>query len=480
MIPNVEITKIDGSLGVSPATDRTLAIVGVSSSGEVNEPTAITTPADAVSAFGIGPLVEAAAYAVANGVPCVAVRAATGTAGAYGAITVDANGGDLTVAASASVKPFESYRVRVEFLTGGTVGVAGISYRASVDAGATWSGSQALGTAVAIAIGSDLSFSLTADDEIVAGASFSCDCTGAAAGVSNIGSALESLAGYPASYTRVLTLDPVDSTAISALDSWARSRWIDGQYPEVICGVRPRGAAETRPVYLSAMNAIRVDVSSLEVSVCYDACEVASVVPGTVGRRHVRSPALPFAVRTVRYADATDAAETGLGALPGVFLRSNERFEYHDERRWPGADDLHFTSLRTWSAKPGAYVNNPRVFSPQSSDFQWFQNTSVLNRAHTMTHAALINELSKGGPVNEETGALADEYITRIEDTVNALVTTQFCSVEKQATNARVKLSTGDQILKNGGVVHFDVQVVPLGYVKKFIGKGALVLKIGG
>jgi hypothetical protein len=74
MLPTVQITKTDGNLGVSANTERILAIIGDSTAGDLNVATSMLNSVDVKDEFGGGMLVEAASYALGQGVPCVLVR----------------------------------------------------------------------------------------------------------------------------------------------------------------------------------------------------------------------------------------------------------------------------------------------------------------------------------------------------------------------------------------------------------------------
>ena len=85
--PTVTITELDGNIGVLPAGQKMLAIVGVSSSGTQNAPAAYASQAAIIAAFGQGPLVEAACYYVTTKrKPVLLVRTGQTTAGAMGTI----------------------------------------------------------------------------------------------------------------------------------------------------------------------------------------------------------------------------------------------------------------------------------------------------------------------------------------------------------------------------------------------------------
>lgn len=177
MIPRVENKKTDGNLGVATDTDRILAIIATSSSGEKNVPTSLAGKNDVRDEFVGGPIVEAGAYAIEKGVPVVLLRAEATTAGAYGVVDETGVLGTATVAAGAT-EPIGAFDAVVEVLKGGELGVTGIEYRYSLDDGVSWSPTQSLGTSLVLACGAGVSFALSsASDTLEDGDTWSVTTT---------------------------------------------------------------------------------------------------------------------------------------------------------------------------------------------------------------------------------------------------------------------------------------------------------------
>ena len=74
--PAVNITELDGALGILPASSgRLLAVVGVSSQGPLDTPATYARVTNLQTDFGEGPAVEAASYMIEKyGKPIVFVR----------------------------------------------------------------------------------------------------------------------------------------------------------------------------------------------------------------------------------------------------------------------------------------------------------------------------------------------------------------------------------------------------------------------
>ncbi len=142
------MTELDGALGILPPTEGALlAIVGTSTSGTVDTPAAYARVSDVVAAFGFGPLVEAAAYAITKfGRPVLLVRTGDTTAGALSDLLDGVTGTASPSLESSCPKPADDYEFYLEVITGGALGTAGITVKWSLDDGRTLSEETALGT----------------------------------------------------------------------------------------------------------------------------------------------------------------------------------------------------------------------------------------------------------------------------------------------------------------------------------------------
>ncbi len=483
MIPSVENQKTDGNLGVATETERVLAIIGVSSIGSFDTPQAFTGKTDVMTAFGQGPLVECAVYCIQRGIPVVCIRANPNTAAAYGTVT-DNTAGTATVTAGAGV-PTGDYDIKVEFLTAGALGTAGITYRESYDDGVTWSDTKSLGTALTLVTDVGASFVLgIATNTIVIGDSFSCTTSRAKMNGADLTDSFAALTNYSGEWLRVLVYEECDATMLAACGSFATSFHAQGKNPEVITNTRVRDLVtpETRAAYQTAMAAVVAAASSDEVSPCVDQCEMTSDVSG---RRLRMLTALSAAARVTdpTLDDSVDGSQKSLGALPNVFIRSaDDSKQYHDEARFPGFDTLGLTTLRTWRGRPltpGVYLNNVRLISGTGSDYRYFQHTAITNRAIEVAHQLLEQRLSTSVLVETtgtRAGKIREDVAKSLEESITAELRTQFADPGR-CSGIEFKLSRNDNILSTDTLT-YSVGIVPLGYIKKFKGKTGLVRKL--
>lgn len=147
---DVNLTIEDGALGaVTPSNDNTHVAIGASSLGPVAAMLITTSLKVLTATYGYGPMVESAAFSIFNtGAPAIAMRTSPTNLGTASAVTRVGSGTSvITLTLDGTVGAFDDYQGRVEFLTAGTIGVTGITFRVSLDKGRTWNPTASLGTA---------------------------------------------------------------------------------------------------------------------------------------------------------------------------------------------------------------------------------------------------------------------------------------------------------------------------------------------
>jgi hypothetical protein len=154
MQPSVQLTVLDGALGIlAPSDGDLMAVVGPASSGPFATPAAYARGADIIATYTSGPAVEAACLIIQlTGKPVVFERTATSTAATHTTIDVTGFAGTATPTIDGSTAADDDYEVYLEFVDGGTLGVDGITYVASLDKGRTLNAQASLGTASSITI----------------------------------------------------------------------------------------------------------------------------------------------------------------------------------------------------------------------------------------------------------------------------------------------------------------------------------------
>lgn len=468
MKPTVTALRADGNTGVTPTDEDVLAIIAPSEKGTVNLPGTFTRRQDVLAEYGSGPLLEDCASAIAwTRKPVVAVRAAASTSGAYGTVT---NTGAGTAALTAGTSdPLDAFDVLVDFPVGGTVGVAGITYRTSLDGGITMSAQLALGTATEIVI-PDTGITLElGTGTIVAGTKATFTTTAPSSSNADLLAALEGLRVSSAPWEGVLVRGDATSTMVSTLDQWLADLETRGIYKFAFACFRPRAAAETEADYAADVAILRAAASSIRVFVCADGGDVASLVRGV---KQYRAAATGIVARTLSVPIGTDPAYVQLGPLPGYEIADARGMpKHHDEELFPMLDDLGVCSLRSMPDRAGVYPTNVRAFSPVGSDYVFAQHVRCMNRALRTANFILRGELSRGVAKNPKPGPGGAVYIDETAaQELELLVNTAVGKVlEGQVSDYLFTLSRTDDIGSNeGAVLTGELAIEALAYVKKF------------
>lgn len=479
MIPSVNITKTDGNLGVTSPTDRILALIGYAPSGTLNQATSINDKNTLTSLFGTsGAGIEAGSYALNQGVPLVFINPTCSTAATYSAIGETGVGGTANgFILAGSTHPSGDYDVIVTITLGGTTGTGPITFTYSLDNGVSTSLPQSLGTGLVFNLDSGVTFSVTTAKTFLTGDVFTCTTTPPKMSSSDLVTAFAALTAYAGEWLRVLvcSADATD-TIIADGDVFAKSFHAQGKYPEVIVNSRARmvAAAESVATFQGVLAAYTAATQSTEVSPVADQCEMVSIVSG---RRLRLPPSIAYATKLMLIDDSQDAAAKADGALPGVFLTTAAgAANYLDERKTPGLDDLGWTTLRSWGGRPispGAYINNPRLAAGPLSDYQFFQQSAIVNRIIEEAFNLLTQKLSMSVILDPNTGFIREDVASALENTITAELRTDFKDPGR-VSDVVFKLFRTDNIIVTDTLT-FNIFAVPLGYVKKFVGKTGLV-----
>lgn len=472
-VPFAITSEIDGALGaLPPSSGLPLAVVGQCSAGTKNEPASFTRVSSIVSSFTSGRAAELAAYAVERfGVGVLLCRSETTTAKAVSAVDNAAVAGTSDVSVDGASDPTDDFEGRVEVVTGGTIGVAGIVLKISVDGGQSYSPNFALGTANTYAIpGTGVTIDFSAGT-LVAGDVATFTASAKAADDGDIADALDALGASAVDWSLAVIADPVNAAGLDAIDAFVTAEHAAGRHRVVLCSFRLPNSGESEAAYLTAFSTFLVTSSGRMVGA--GACRVASSI--TRGRLYRRPPMHAIAPLAAKCSDEVDLAALDgkyggdQGHLPGVSIRDlngNPVAGYHDEALNPGLDEAGACVLRTWPGRSGVYVNNPRLSSAPGSDFDFLQKRRVMNDARTIVDRYMARRLSKPLLVNPKTGFVRESELLSIEAECNALLASRLLSKPK-ASAARVVLSRDDSVLVPPYPLTGKLRIVPLGYPKE-------------
>jgi hypothetical protein len=475
MIPGVTMNKGPANTGVQRASAiGILAIIAASSIGTANVAQAYTDDQKPQTDLGVGPLVDFGAYDITQtGNPAVLVKSTATIAGGYGTVARGTSTG-TSVPSAGGTAPFDEYNVAIRFITGGTIGVTGITFQYALDGGESsnsWSAVQALGVSTTLTIpGTGVSFTMGAGT-VVLGDTIACQCTRPKSNTSDMTAALEALRVAKIPFETVLIDADADSTMVAALDTWIAARDLEGRYYTGATNCVFKTGAQSDAAYQTALQTAFASTTSTAIFVAADACDVIS----TVNHVFMRRPAaLVVAVRGMSIDVAVDAAFVGTGPLPNcrIYDAKNQP-KYHDESKSPGLDDLRLTTLRSWPSQDGVFVNNPKLISPTGSDYVYWQHARLMKLADGITFDELVRQCSIGvhtqpNKVNSNVQNIAEPDAQKIEGSVSKKLQAQLVPV--RATSASYKCSRNDDMSSNGPQTLTGTQSIgALRYVKTFV-----------
>lgn len=459
--PKVTISEMDGALGVLPPTSgRLYAVVGAAASGPVNVPASFGRPKDLGLNFTAGPGPEATAHFIeVYGRPAVFVRTADTVAGGATAVTSAVTGTSVPTADVAGAEPNDDYEVLVQVVAGGTVGQAGITYRWSLDGGRNMSALTALGTANTFTIpGSGVKVNLAAGT-LVANDSFSFRTTAPQWNTAELGAALDALAASTLNIECIHIAGPIDANAFDMIETKIQGMAAKGK-PRVWFGnTRMPTIGESEAAYAAAMSAAFATKATTNGALMSGAEEMTSSL---TGRKYMRPVSFIAAAREAASSEEVNAADVNNGPLICNIKDQNGNPKHHDESTHPGLDDARFYVLRTVEGEAGVFVNRPRLFSPEGSDFQLVPHRRVLNLAHIALRAYFTRRLNKPVRVNAKTGFILEEEALEIESGARRALESMLLAKPK-ASAVQFALSRTDNLLSTK-TLNGQARVVPLAY----------------
>jgi len=463
--PSVTITELDGALGILPiSAGRLLAVVGVSSTGPIDTPATYARVSQLTADFGIGPMVEAAAYSIEKfGRPVLVVRTGQSTPGSYpaGAAVVFTGTGTSVVTVDVATEPDDDFEPSIRVISGGTIGVAGITFRWSLDGGRTLSPVTALGVANTFTFPTSGGVTIDfAAGTLVAGDTVYFVAKAPKWNTTEVASALDALFATAASWESAFVTGDIASTDFDVIDPKFSAGLTSGKYHGWIGSVRMPDLGESEAAYLASVSGAFASKATIFGELCAAAAKVSSSVSGRIYRRPV---AFCVAPREGFYSEEINIADVNLGSLLGVSIRdANGNPDEHDESLNPGLDDARFTVLRTWDGVQGVYVNRPRILSAAGSDFDLFTKRRVINLAHAALRLYFIRRLNKPIQVDTTTGFILESEALEIENGALAAMRSVLLAKPK-ASGVQFALSRTDNVLSTKTLTG-QARVIPLAY----------------
>lgn len=457
VLPDVYVNIQDGGLGIMPLpTENIHAKLGVSSKGPVNQVVSVATLADLQDTFGTGPLVEAAAVALAlAGGPIYLVRANASVAGAVGSVTAQ-RVGTSTGTLSVSGLPNDNYEVIVEITRSGSVAGGDAAFKYSLDGGDTWSAEKALAASYALEeTGLTLAFTDGAGPVYFKrGDRFSFTTTAPSYTPSDLNAAMNALLGDPREWGFVHVVGAATSAVFAAVDALMAKAEANQRYAFAVLEARDMTGGESESAWMNALFTEFADSASTRVAVVAGHAEIISPLTGRVQRR---SLAWPYTGRLSAIPISEDPARVARGPVPGIVSL------YHDEARSVGLDPAGFTTFRTFTGLTGYYVTNGRMKAPGGSDFDLVQNRRVMDAACRIAVNAARRFLNESVRV-DDAGLIDERDAQRIEGYVKGQLEAALVG-PGHISAVDVVLGRASNVLSSRSTT-LTVRVRPLGYLK--------------
>lgn len=382
---NVQITINDngGATNIIVAAPSVIAVAGTSSAGTVGVPVSTRSLATITSTFGYGPLSELCALLISAGATVIATKLTTAAAGSASAVTFTGTGSSAVTVSGAA---YDTSYVVFKVVTGGTIGVAGITFQISLDAGRTFGPVIALDTASSYAIpqtGVTLAF---AAGTLVANDTATFATTAPAPNAAGVTSWLGAMLASPyaaAGWGSMIVAGSrtgADVTSVQAtLDTLAAQYLFERlllNARDVSPAAKWGGTAETESTWQNAILADFAATSARRCAVSAGYYNVPSGIanPAAGTPRYRRPLSWAIAARKVQQPVQVLSSRVKDGPLASIVVDPSndptDGFVYHDERINPGLDAGRFASAWTRLGQPqGFFVRSENLMSPLGSDF---------------------------------------------------------------------------------------------------------------
>jgi hypothetical protein len=451
-LPEVVQTIRDNALGiVAENIDSVHAKLGVCSRGVPNTLYSFSDQKTLVDTLGTGPLVEAAAHAlaVAGGqVYCVPIYPSV-----PGVTQGPPASGPMMGTISISGSPTDSFQGVIQIVQGGLPGTATFKY--SLDGGRSFSAEITIPGSSTYALpdlGVAVDFLLPPQAIFMAGQVLTLSATVPGFSLSDFNTALNALLADSREWRLVHLVgtgaDPQAAAALAAAMDVALAG-AESAYRYV------RGIIECPEATDAALIAAFGLFASRRVAV---AAGFESLTSSIAGRLMKRPAAWPAVARAMAVPISQDLGAVGDGALPGIAGL------YRDERVTPGLDGRQFITLRTFLGISGAYVSAGRCMAPVGSDYALLQNGFVMDAACRTARTTLLPFLNSKVRVDGEKGTIREVDARTIEATVEAALNAALVA-KNHASAVSVKVSRTENILSTQRLP-VTIRVVPLGYAR--------------
>lgn len=452
-LPYANVAIRDGALGIVPqSTLGTVALVGTCSGGVNNTIYAFTDIQSLKDTLGSGPVVAAAALvlAIAGGTVVVCKTNST-TAATFGTVTKVGTG--LSVVTLTGSTPLDSYALQVLIVQSGATPAAGTAtFKLSIDGGRTFGPETSVptsGTYTDATRGLTLIFSAAT---LVAGDTYSAQCTGPSYSTADLQTAITALLGDPRTWFLLYAVGvPADASTTQAVFAVLQTSL-------ATAATQYRFARALFQCADLADAAIITAVAALADTRVMLAAGFANVLDVTTGSFPKAPAAHIVAARAAAVPPSEDLGRVASGPVKGIALL------IRDEFKTPGLDIAQLATLRTHVGQPGAYVTNPYIKAGLVSDFKFLQYGRVMDIASDSVRAGMLRFLNDSVRVNATTGLILEEDARGIERFLESGMRNAV-TIPGYASDCSVVVDRTVNVLSTQRLA-VKFRVVPLGYSK--------------
>lgn len=471
-IQDVTINVKDGSSGLGRSNARkTVAVIGVVSTGTANTVYAHASKAKLIADHVGGPAVEAAAHILDQaGGTVLLVPVTASVAGTIGTV---ASAGTTPPVLTPSGSPTDARTIKVRIVTAGALGTSAFQY--SKDGGLSWS--SIITTAATYAIGGTGVTLGFAAGTYAADNTYSFDTVAPYYSTTNLNSAFAALladarrfrfvyvVGQAGGVTDTARCDAQASMAAAVSSQLASAatakRWtralLDTPRP-----VADDSAGET--AWMAALKASTAFGTFADARVLPVAGDVTmvSAVSNLVERRPLGFSAAAREAKVDLSVDISAYSESESGALPAAV-----RSIYHDERVAPGLDAGRFVTSRTFPGADsvGFYFTDTPSMALSTSDYAGWPTCFVVDEACHVAYAAMLQFLSRRLQADGTTGYILEREARAAEQFVGSKLRAGIIQ-KGDATAASIVINRADDLRVAPATLKWQIRLVTWIYPK--------------
>lgn len=459
MLPGVTAVKQDGGLGTIPASaDGKRGIVGVSTSGTVNQIYILVDPGTVAGVLGRGPLADAVITQLrkAGGV----VYAVPATASIVGTITPDA-GNPSSPAVTLGTTPTEALLVWTRITKSGALGVGQFQY--SLDGGDTWSRNYTLSASFAIP-GRGLTLTFAAGSYTV-GSTYKWTVTAPAASIGDLQTAAAVLVESPYLMEYIHFAQPGDNSLWAVAAQVIEDAFNSYKYTHAICEAPAPGS--NVDTWVTTLAGYRTSFSSKDVSVVASWAEITD----PSGLRIERNVASLYLGRLSAGNLTDNPAWVMAGSITGIEVPSPfvtgtyGKASTYNNGHALALDELGYVALMQHKGRSGYFFVEGRTMADPSSDYSTIMNVRAMNKVLTLSRQVWLDQVQgKVNPLNIE--ASLAHMVARSTAVIDLMV------AREEIVGASIVIPPGQNILSTKQII-VEIRVTPYGYSRE------IVLKVG-